>query len=145
MIVGAGPIAVPEALGFVPPRGDRRVLRARGCRLRPVAPRGSRLRRPARDGPRPAGRGDPRRRAPDLVEDGVTGLLVEPEALREAIERLLRDGDLRRRLGEAARERALEQHSWEAATAALVEVYSAANVDPDGPAAKQAVAGGESA
>ena len=46
------------------PRGDRRVLRARGRRLRPVAPRGSRLHRPARDGPRPAGRGDPRRRPP---------------------------------------------------------------------------------
>ena len=45
----------------------------------------------------------------DLVVDGETGLLVPPRdasALRAALERLLGDADLRRRLGVAARDRA---------------------------------------
>lgn len=44
---------------------------------------------------------------PELVEDGRNGLLVpphDPAALADAIERLLADPALRRRLGEAARE-----------------------------------------
>jgi glycosyltransferase involved in cell wall biosynthesis len=46
----------------------------------------------------------------EVVEHGKQGLVVEPgdtDALAEAIVTLLRDGDLRRRLGEAGRERAL--------------------------------------
>ena len=45
---------------------------------------------------------------PDLVEDGVTGLLVpsgEPEALAEAIVALLGDPERRRAMGEAGRKR----------------------------------------
>lgn len=45
---------------------------------------------------------------PEVVEDGVTGLLAPPEdvgALADALERLLTDPDLRRRLGDAGRER----------------------------------------
>ena len=64
MIVGAGPVAVPEARGFVPPARGRRVLRARRRRLRPVAPRGRRLDRARGDGARPAGRRDRGRRPP---------------------------------------------------------------------------------
>ncbi|HTL56091.1 MAG TPA: glycosyltransferase [Candidatus Limnocylindrales bacterium] len=51
---------------------------------------------------------------PELVEDGVTGLLVPPRdapALASALERLLGDQSLRRRLGEAARQRAQEKFS----------------------------------
>jgi colanic acid/amylovoran biosynthesis glycosyltransferase len=51
---------------------------------------------------------------PELVEDGVTGLLVLPgdaRALAEALERLLRDPELRARLGAAARRRAEERFS----------------------------------
>lgn len=43
---------------------------------------------------------------PDLVEDGVTGLLVppkDPRALADAILRLLKDKDLRKSIGERAR------------------------------------------
>lgn len=43
---------------------------------------------------------------PTLVEDGVTGILTAPkdvDALTEALERLLADPDLRRRMGEAGR------------------------------------------
>jgi glycosyltransferase involved in cell wall biosynthesis len=62
----------------------------------------------------------------DLVVDGETGLVVEPRdpgALRAALERLLHDPDLRRRLGAAGRERAGEHFSWETVTAATVAAY----------------------
>jgi glycosyltransferase involved in cell wall biosynthesis len=62
----------------------------------------------------------------DAVEDGVTGLLVEPgdiQGLRRAIERLLGDPDLRADLGAAARERAPR---FAAATDATLEVYESA-------------------
>jgi glycosyltransferase involved in cell wall biosynthesis len=53
---------------------------------------------------------------PDMVVDGETGLLVPPgdaRALRAAIDRLLADADLRRRLGAAGRERIASLSSWE--------------------------------
>ena len=62
----------------------------------------------------------------DAVEDGVTGLLVPPgdvEAIRHAVSRLLEDTALRRRLGEAARERARQRFSAEACRDALADVY----------------------
>jgi colanic acid/amylovoran biosynthesis glycosyltransferase len=65
----------------------------------------------------------------DLVEDGVTGLLVpprDPGALRAALERLLGDAALRRRLGAAARERARAHLSLQAAARATVEAYASA-------------------
>lgn len=70
----------------------------------------------------------------DLVEDGVTGLLVPPgdvPALRAALERLLADPELRARMGAAARERARERLSIEAAAAATVAAYAdAAGLNP---------------
>lgn len=63
----------------------------------------------------------------DLVENGVTGLLVPPgdvPALRSALERLLADPELRARMGAAARARSLERFSREAAAAAIVAVYA---------------------
>jgi glycosyltransferase involved in cell wall biosynthesis len=65
----------------------------------------------------------------DAVEHDVTGLLVPPgdaRALRAAIERLLADADLRRRLGTAARAYAQEHFSWDAATTATLAAYDAA-------------------
>ncbi len=62
----------------------------------------------------------------DLVVDGETGLTVPPGdvgALRAALERLLADGELRRRLGAAARERAREHFSWERAVSLTVTAY----------------------
>lgn len=53
----------------------------------------------------------------DAIEDGVTGLLVDPEnagETRAALERLLADGGLRQRMGRAGRERALTKFSWDA-------------------------------
>jgi glycosyltransferase involved in cell wall biosynthesis len=62
----------------------------------------------------------------DLVVDGETGLLVpprDPPALRAAIDRLLADPGLRRRLGEAGRERIRERFSWQASTDATLAAY----------------------
>jgi glycosyltransferase involved in cell wall biosynthesis len=62
----------------------------------------------------------------DLVLDGQTGLLVpprDPAALREALERLLDDGELRVRLGRAARERARKSFSWARATTLTLRAY----------------------
>ena len=63
----------------------------------------------------------------DLVVDGETGLLVpprDPAALRVALERLLGDDRLRRRLGAAGRERARQRFSWEAVTDATLAAYA---------------------
>jgi glycosyltransferase involved in cell wall biosynthesis len=65
----------------------------------------------------------------DLVVDGETGLLVQPRdvaALREALERLLADADLRRRLGENARRRMREHFSWDRVTDLTVGAYEEA-------------------
>jgi glycosyltransferase involved in cell wall biosynthesis len=65
----------------------------------------------------------------DLVVDGETGLLVpprDPVALRAALDRLLGDRELRRRLGAAARERARTQFSWEVVTDATLAAYAEA-------------------
>ena len=62
----------------------------------------------------------------DLVVDGETGLLVparDPAALRAALERLLGDAGLRRRLGEAGRARARASFSWERFVSLTVRAY----------------------
>jgi glycosyltransferase involved in cell wall biosynthesis len=66
---------------------------------------------------------------PSVVEDGVSGLLVpagDADALRAAIERLLGDRDLRRRLGEAGRARVTELCSWPRVLDETVAAYEAA-------------------
>jgi 2-deoxystreptamine N-acetyl-D-glucosaminyltransferase/2-deoxystreptamine glucosyltransferase len=65
----------------------------------------------------------------DLVVDGETGLLVPPgdvAALRAALESLLGDEALRRRLGEAARERVRTHFSWPSVTDATLAAYEEA-------------------
>ena len=67
----------------------------------------------------------------DLVIDGETGLLVPPgdvAALRAALERLLGDAELRRRLGAGARKRARALLSWPAVTDATIRAYEDALV-----------------
>lgn len=136
VIVGDGSLrsAVPETVGFVPP-----------SMLGPYYERSSVVVCPSRR----EGYGVVAREAMahgrpvvaaavgglvDAVEDGVTGLLVPPRdaaALRAAIERLLGDADLRRRLGDAAREAARRDFSWSAATAGTIAAYRSAGTKGD--------------
>jgi len=63
----------------------------------------------------------------DLVVDGETGVHVPPgdvPALRAALERLLEDRELRRRMGDAGRRRAAEHFSWDAVTRRTLELYA---------------------
>ena len=63
----------------------------------------------------------------DAVVDGETGLLFpvdDVDSLTACMMRLLTDSDIRRRLGEAARERAVTEFSQEIVTAALTRVYA---------------------
>jgi glycosyltransferase involved in cell wall biosynthesis len=63
---------------------------------------------------------------PDLVEEGVTGLLVEPqepEALAAALLELLRDPDRAARMGVAGRERQQREFSIEATARRIGDLY----------------------
>jgi len=64
---------------------------------------------------------------PDIVEDGVSGLLVpagDADALAAAVRRVRDDPALARRLGEAGRRRLREQFSWQAIVQRWLDVYA---------------------
>jgi spore coat protein SA len=66
---------------------------------------------------------------PEVVEDGVTGILVPPEdpvALADAVRSLLDDPALARRMGEAGRRRAVELFDWDGVAARLRGIYERA-------------------
>ena len=53
---------------------------------------------------------------PEIIEDGKTGFVVpreNPDALADAILRLVKDKQLRISMGHAGRRRVLELYSWE--------------------------------
>ena len=64
---------------------------------------------------------------PDAVEDGVSGLLVDPyspEETAEAICRLLGDRDLAARLGRQGRERAAAKFSWNVVVQLMLDAFA---------------------
>jgi glycosyltransferase involved in cell wall biosynthesis len=64
--------------------------------------------------------------APELIEDGISGLLVDVDdvkALREAVLRLLGDEELRTRLSVNGRKRVLAQYSLQSTADQLVDLY----------------------
>ncbi len=70
---------------------------------------------------------------PELVEDEMTGLLTPPgdiEGVAVRLERLLCDGDLRSRMGVAARKRAEDRFSLTKQVDSLLEVWSAVLAGP---------------
>jgi glycosyltransferase involved in cell wall biosynthesis len=136
VIVGDGPLRdrIPEAVGFVPPAE----LGAYYARAAVVACPSRRegygvVAREAMAYGRPVvasavGGLD------EAVEDGVTGVLApprDPARLRAAIELLLGDDELRRRLGQAGRDIAREEFSWDASTRATIAAYRTAAMSPD--------------
>jgi glycosyltransferase involved in cell wall biosynthesis len=63
--------------------------------------------------------------AEEVVEDGVSGLIVgvdDRDGLVDAVARLAADSELRRRMGAAARERAVERFSIEALAGQWINV-----------------------
>lgn len=73
---------------------------------------------------------------PEVVEDGVMGILVPPgdsQALAEAITRLLRDPDLRRRMGRAGQERVQAEFTVDKVAAQTLEVYRSVASLPSRP------------
>ena len=124
VIVGAGPVDVPEAVGFVPRSELGRYFERAAVVCVPSRREGyGVVAREAMAYGRPvvamAVGG-----LVDAIEDGVTGLLVAPGdtgALRAAVERSLGDLTSRASLGSAAREHV--RVASEAAAGALVSVY----------------------
>ena len=63
---------------------------------------------------------------PEVIEHGVTGLLVPPAdvaALADAIARLMTDDRRRGEMGKAARDSAVERFSWASTAARTLDVY----------------------
>jgi glycosyltransferase involved in cell wall biosynthesis len=129
VIVGAGPVHVPEAVGFVPRSRLGRYYESAAVVCAPsrregygvVAREALAYGRPvvatAVDG------------LMDAVQDGVSGLLVPPNdtsALRAALERLLAEPETRAELGRQARRWAEAELLPAAAAAALVDAYAEA-------------------
>lgn len=62
----------------------------------------------------------------EVVRDKETGLLVppkDPKALADAIIKLLKDEELRRKMGEAGRKRVEEEFTWDRITKKIVRLY----------------------
>jgi glycosyltransferase involved in cell wall biosynthesis len=73
---------------------------------------------------------------PDIVEDGVSGLLVPPgdaDALAAAVRRVRDDPALARRLGEAGQRRLREQFSWEAIVRCWLDLDTAVGAPRQAP------------
>jgi glycogen synthase len=75
---------------------------------------------------------------PDVIEDGVNGMLVppgDPKAIALAIDRLLANRDLARRLSEGAQEEG-KDYDWEVLAGRVLRVYrgvAAGRLAPGGP------------
>ena len=103
VIVGAGPVDVPESVGFVPPSELGLYYERAAVVCVPSRREGyGMVAREAMAYGRPVV-ATPIGGLADAMEDGVTGVLVEPDGLRAAIERLLADPEEREQLGAAAR------------------------------------------
>lgn len=144
VIVGDGPLRerVPDAIGFVPPR-----------ELGPYYERAAVVVCPShREGYGVVAREAMAYGRPvvatavggllEAVDDGKTGLLVSPRnptALRAAVDMLLADGELRRRLGESARADARSRFSWPSAIEETLSAYRAAALGQHAGAARTSV------
>ena len=63
---------------------------------------------------------------PEVVEDGGTGIIIlrdDPHALAKAIEELIIDKDLRKRMGQAGLKRVIDYYTWEDSVSIMEDVY----------------------
>jgi glycosyltransferase involved in cell wall biosynthesis len=128
VVAGDGPLRerVPNALGAVPHAEVERLLERASVLVAPCEREGFGLAAAeamASGRPVVAAAGGA---LLDLVTDEETGLLVPPRdapALREAVERLLGDPELRERLGRAARSSARERFGWDGVIERTLAVY----------------------
>ncbi|MBI4302321.1 MAG: glycosyltransferase family 4 protein [Chloroflexi bacterium] len=63
---------------------------------------------------------------PEMVNHGETGLVVaprDPQALAEAVVKLLRDDDLRRRMGQAGQRKLETEYAWDVIAQKTLAVY----------------------
>jgi glycosyltransferase involved in cell wall biosynthesis len=126
VVVGAGPIRVPESVGVVPPEAMGACYERAAVVCVPSRREGYGM--VAREA-MAYGRAvvaTPVGGLCDAIDHEATGLLAVRGDLRDAIERLLEDRELRERLGTAAREKARAEWSWEVAARVLVAAYEAA-------------------
>ena len=82
---------------------------------------------------------------PEIVADGVNGLLVGPrdsDGLAAALDRVLSNGDLAVRMGCSGRNQVLSRFSWAAIAARTVDVYEGAIAAASAPSAQQCARGG---
>jgi len=81
---------------------------------------------------------------PDIIDDGVSGLLVppaDPQALANAIERVAGDPALAKRLADAGRARLRTHFSWDVITRRWDAVYSAISASRPSPSSKRGTNG----
>ena len=79
----------------------------------------------------------------EIVEDGVTGLLVEPansQALAEAIIEIISEPSRARAMGQAGRKKVLQCYSWDKIAQCLISRYAAIGVNFDSHEPEKAVA-----
>ena len=72
---------------------------------------------------------------PDVVDDGVTGLLITPgdsAALADSVTRLLADPAEARRLGDEGQRRVHERHTWPAVAVRARQALTTAGRSGDG-------------
>jgi len=128
VIVGAGPVAVPESVGAVEPAALGAFYERAAVVCVPSRREGyGMVAREAMAYGRPVV-ATPVGGLQEAVEHDVSGLLASRAELRGAIERLLSDPGLRTRLGAAARVRARREWSRDAAAGALLAVYGEAGI-----------------
>ena len=128
VVVGAGPIDVPESVGAVPPAEIGRFYERAAVVCVPSRREGyGMVAREAMAYGRPVV-ATPVGGLLEAVDDGATGLLAEPASLRDALERLIGDAELRRDLGAAARAKACSEWAPEAAATSLLAAYDAAAI-----------------
>ncbi len=64
---------------------------------------------------------------PEVIRDGVTGIIVQPKnptETAEALERLISDESLRINMGEAGRKNVIDNYDWEKSVQKMMNVYN---------------------